>query len=589
MVVRTDGEIEFEEENKNEPEMPSDEEEDLELPIEGEILVVKRSLNILNTKIEQTKRNIFHTRCHIQGKVYSMSINGGSCTNVASKMLVEKLDLITNKHPNPYKLQWLNDGRELKVTKQVVIAFSIEKYQDEVEFEDVFSEEVPRGLPPLHGIEHQIDFVPKATIPNRTACRSNLEETKELQRQVADLMEKGYIWESLSPCVVSVLLVPKKDGSWKIKLLADHIEHLRAILEVLRKEVLYANLKKCNFCTDKVAFLGFVVSAEGLEVDQEKIKAIQEWPRLMTISQVRSFHSLASFYRRFVSNFNTIATPLTCIIKKNSPFTWNDEQEVAFNKIKNCLTNAPLLSLPDFNKTFEVECDASGIGIGAVLTQDRWSIAYFSEKLNGATPNYPTYDKEMYDLIRVLETWQHYLWPKEFVIHTDHEALKHLKGKTKLNKRHAKWVEFLESFPYVIKYKQGKENVVVDALSRRFALINHLDSKLLGFAYLKDLYVNDPDFGYQQRLWMEELFLEPGKKDVQKHDYGLMLEKAITTDDPKHGVTSNKFGVANTTDVEVIKTKYLVIMYERCNLVFAKPISFEEAANVPEWIDAMKA
>ena len=92
--------------------------------------------------------------------------------------------------------------------------------------------------------------------------------------------------------------------------------------------------------------------------------------------------------------------------------------------------------------------------------QDRRPIAYFSEKLSGATLNYPTYDKEMYALIRALETWQHYLLPREFVVHADHESLKYLKGQQKLNKRHAQWMEFLEPFPYVIKYKKGKENVV---------------------------------------------------------------------------------------------------------------------------------
>ena len=92
-----------------------------------------------------------------------------------------------------------------------------------------------------------------------------------------------------------------------------------------------------------------------------------------------------------------------------------------------------------------------------VLMQDRRPIAYFSEKLSGETLNYPTYDKELYALLRALETWQHYLWPKEFVIHSDHESLKHLIGQGKLNRRHAKQVEFIETFPNVIKYKQGKE------------------------------------------------------------------------------------------------------------------------------------
>jgi hypothetical protein len=160
-----------------------------------------------------------------------------------------------------------------------------------------------------------------------------------------------------------------------------------------------------------------------------------------------------------------IASPLTEIVKKAVGFKWGEEQENAFSLLKSKLISAPLLSVPDFNKAFEIECDASGIGIGAVLMQEKWPITYFSEKLNGATLNYPTYDKELYAVMRALETWQHYLWPREFIIHTNYQSLKHLKGQGKLSRRHAKWVEFIETFPYVIKYKQGQENVVVDALS----------------------------------------------------------------------------------------------------------------------------
>ena len=122
-------------------------------------------------------------------------------------------------------------------------------------------------------------------------------------------------------------------------------------------------------------------------------------------------------------------------------------------------------------------------------------LAYFNEKLSGAALNYPTYDKELYALVRALETWTHNLWPKEFVIRTDHKSLKHLKGQHKLNKRHARWVEFIETFPYVIRYKQGKENVVADALSRSYALISALDTKFVGFEHIKELYHDDHDFG----------------------------------------------------------------------------------------------
>ena len=127
--------------------------------------------------------------------------------------------------------------------------------------------------------------------------------------------------------------------------------------------------------------------------------------------------------------------------------------------------------------------------------QEKRPIAFFSEKLNGASLKYSTYDKKFYALVRALDVWQHYLLPKEFVIHTDHESLIHLKGQGKLNKRHAKWVKFIEVFPYVIRYKQGKENVVADALSRRHALITTLSAKLLGFEQIKDMYATDSDFG----------------------------------------------------------------------------------------------
>jgi hypothetical protein len=192
-------------------------------------------------------------------------------------------------------------------------------------------------------------------------------------------------------------------------------------------------------------------------VDEEKVRAIQDWPSPTSVGNVRSFHGLASFYRRFMKDFSSLAAPLIEVTKKNVGFLWGEEKEKAFQLIKEKLTNAYLLSLPNFSKTFEIEYDASGIGIGVVLMQEGRPIAYFSEKLNGAALNYPTYDKELYALVRALETWQHYLWPKEFVIHTDHESLKHLKGQHKLNKRHARWVVFIETFPYVIRYKQGDD------------------------------------------------------------------------------------------------------------------------------------
>ena len=207
------------------------------------------------------------------------------------------------------------------------------------------------------------------------------------------------------------------------------------------RKKLFANLEKCTFCTDQVEFLGFVVLDLGIQVVESKVKAIKDWLTPKNVSHVRSFHGLAGFYRRFVRDFNTIAAHLNKLTKKGVAFQWGEPQEKAFQELKKRLSETPLLVLPDFTKTFEVECDASGIGIGGVLMQNRQPVACFIEKLRGAQLNYSVYDKELYALVRALETWQHYLWPKEFVIHSNHEALKYLKGQAKLNQRHVKWVD----------------------------------------------------------------------------------------------------------------------------------------------------
>ena len=142
------------------------------------------------------------------------------------------------------------------------------------------------------------------------------------------------------------------------KNLDEHIDHLHCVFAVLRKEKLYAALKKCYFCMDKVVFLGYVVRVKGTEVDEEKVKAIKEWPTPKSITKVRSFHGLASFYHRFVKDFSTLAAPLTKVVKKYVGFKWGSEQDRAFIEIKERLYGAPLLALPDFSKTFEIKCDA---------------------------------------------------------------------------------------------------------------------------------------------------------------------------------------------------------------------------------------
>jgi hypothetical protein len=274
----------------------------------------------------------------------------------------------------------------------------------------------------------------------------------------------------------------------------DHMEHLYQVFQTLRKQKLYVNLKKCHFLTDSLVFLGYVVSAEGIKMDPSKIEAIISWPVPKSLHDIRSFHGLASFYRRFIRSFSSIIAPITeCL--KGGKFQWNEEAQKSFELIKKKVTEAPVLVLPDFSKLFEVDCDASGVGIGAVLSQEGKPIAFFSEKLNESRRKYSTYDKEFYAIIHALDHWSHYLLPNEFLLHSDHEALKYLNSQQKLNSRHASWGEFLQPYSFSIKHKSGKLNQVADALSRRHSLLSTMEVQVLGFEVLKELYKNDPDFG----------------------------------------------------------------------------------------------
>ncbi|XP_022863233.1 uncharacterized protein LOC111383356 [Olea europaea var. sylvestris] len=273
-----------------------------------------------------------------------------------------------------------------------------------------------------------------------------------------------------------------------------HIDHLRRILTILWAEQLFMNRNKCSFMQSHAYFLGFIISDQGTEADPIKVQAITTWPVPRSFSDVRSFHGLATFYRRFIRHFRTIMAPLTECLKAKQ-FLWLKAADAEFKEIKIRMREAPVLRLPEFSKVFEVACDASHVGIGGVLKQEGHPIPFFSEKLNEAWRQYSAYDMEFYALVQTLKHWRPYLLHKEFILFTDHDALKHLHSQNKLSAKHARLMDFLQQFDFVIRHKSGAENKVADSLSHRLHLLALFSANFVGFQSLKSQYEDDRDFG----------------------------------------------------------------------------------------------
>ncbi|KAJ9508991.1 hypothetical protein QJQ45_001437 [Haematococcus lacustris] len=258
---------------------------------------------------------------------------------------------------------------------------------------------------------------------------------------------------------------------------ADHAQHLRRVLGLLQEHKLYAKLSKCEFGLSQTEFLGHIISSTGIACDPKKITAVETWPVPTTVQDVRSFLGLANFYRRFVKNFADIAAPLTALTQadghdKQGKVAWGPAQQSAFEALKTALTSAPVLIAPDPAQPYTLRCDASGIGIGAVLSQGKGPaervVAYHSRKLLPAERNYPTHEQELLSMVEALKVWRHYLLGVHFTLLTDNWANKHLQSQPNLDsRRQARWMEVLQDYNCSIDHIPGKHNMVADALSRR--------------------------------------------------------------------------------------------------------------------------
>ena len=446
-----------------------------------------------------------------------------------------------------------------------------------LEYSDVFPEDLPPGLPPMRGVEHEIDLEPGSKPPAKAPYRLNQVELAELKKQLNELLEKGYVRPSKSPYGAPILFVVKKDGGMRMcvdyralnkitiknkyplpriddlfdrlrkakyfskidlrsgyyqirvaerdiekttmrtrygayeylvmpfglcnaastfmalmdkvfgqvldefvivyiddilifsETLEEHAQHMRKVLSLLREHKLYGKMSKCEFCLKEIHFLGHVVGEGVIKMDPEKVRAVLDWKRPQNVHEVRSFLGLANFYRRFIDHFAEVARPLTNLTRKGG-WLWTPECDEAFAELKRRITSGPVLVLPDFDKPFEVECDASGFAVGAVLMQEDHPVAFLSKKLTKTECKWPTHDKEMFAIITALGQWKHYLG-HPFRVVTDHNTLRFFASQPKISSRQSHWLDFYAQFPCTITYKSGKTNIVPDALSRKAQLM----------------------------------------------------------------------------------------------------------------------
>ena len=257
--------------------------------------------------------------------------------------------------------------------------------------------------------------------------------------------------------------------------LQSHLERLERLFQRLREANLKLKPSKCNILQKRVAFLGYTLSESGIETDPSKIEAVRNWPTPTNLRQSRAFVGLCQYYRRFVPNFSAIAALLHALTKKGAPFNWTAECQSAFDQLKDALSSASVLALPNDEGQFILDTDASDRAIGAVLSQiqngEERPICYASQLYDKHQQNYNVTRKELLALVTHVKKFRQYLLGRSFIIRTDHAALQWLRKTPEPIGQQARWLEILEEFDFQIQHRPGRQHCNADSLSRSIATV----------------------------------------------------------------------------------------------------------------------
>ncbi|XP_058775591.1 uncharacterized protein LOC131649859 [Vicia villosa] len=381
-------------------------------------------------------------------------------------------------------------------------------------FQSIFQQ--PTGLPPPRPQDHHINLYPNTPPINVKPYRyphSKKDAMASLIQQMLkdDELGSATIFSKIDLCsgYHQIRVASKDTYKTAFRTFDGHYEFLvmpfgltngpstfqSVVFELLKQQSFFVKLSKCVFAAPQIDYLGHIISASGVAPDPEKVKAILEWPQPRSLSTLRGFLGLTGFYRRFVQNYASLAAPLIDLLR-STKFSWSTEADSAFTMLKNKMTNMPVLALPDFTKTFNIDTDASGIAIGAVLSQDGHPIAFFSKKLCPRMQAASVYVREMLAITESVKKWRQYLIGQKFHIYTDQKSLRDLLLQRIQTPEQQRWTAKLQGFDFEISYKPGKSNLVADALSRKFekeeALLLALSSPVPDlFSTLKKFYKTD--------------------------------------------------------------------------------------------------